>query len=144
MNDRLLEQHNAVSSKCMVTMELVIEVAESNRDLFFRGNDIDIYSVLYHLGFKIDGSLVSKGVVKKLGVYVRNPYKPDLVYKTDVFEGKVRKAVDKVVNGTVFYKKQYHPLVSLYRSNGLLHATDFSKFDVEFINILDFGNPNCA
>lgn len=135
-----------VGGPCSVTKELVHEIAHMFPTEFIKGDgEINLLRVLWSLGFKITSrdEYYLRGVLEVKDVIVRNNKLPSQVYKTDLYNGSIRRkdeGVDK--NGKVIYsKKEWHTLKDLYDKMEVLQPSDLFKYfsEDDMMNILNIG-----
>lgn len=133
---------NPEMSKCAVTKELVIQVANLYPDTFIKEGNIDIYDVLYFLGFDVKHSMRKKDINIRRDVVVRHPNRRYETYVTDVYEGTIRKEISRVSGGVVHYSNKPHHLQTMYMQHGLLHAVGLDNIVKEFTPVQEVGDPN--
>ncbi|AUR92260.1 hypothetical protein NVP1170O_147 [Vibrio phage 1.170.O._10N.261.52.C3] len=133
---------NPEMSKCAVTKELVIQIANLHPSTFIKKGEIDIYDVLYYLGFDVKQNMRKKDINIKRDVVVRHPDRKYETYVTDVYEGTIRKEIDYVENRVIHYSNKPHHLQGMYMLHGLLHAVGLDDIIKEFTNVQEVGDPN--
>ncbi len=138
---------------CVVTKELIQNVADNNPERFKTQSGINISGVLDYLGFSVYHPKDSKehhsySIIPN--VYVRDYTRPDRVYKTTIYSGKIRNSYKLDQNGEVLidskgfplYDRHYHELYDAYLSQEVLQPPRLSDYVSEdaFESILDIGS----
>lgn len=131
---------------CAVTKELIEEVATTYPDLFITNGVTDIHKVLYCLGFKLDEKDYLKGVRTVEDVIIRCMDKPYMTYTTDLYTGRLRKAVDSVDSkgNITYHKTRFHNMKYLYDRYEVLQPVHLEKYiDMSnLVNVLEIGSYN--
>jgi hypothetical protein len=126
-----------------VTHEMVLETAKKAPELFMKKGVVDIYTVLFFLGLRINQKDYQKGIRTSTGVYVRNHLLPHLLYKTTVYSGKVRNAVECVIDGKIYYNKdEMHELKPLYDKYKVLQPKNIYDYIAkeDMVDVLSIGS----
>lgn len=128
-----------------VTKEMVAETAKSNPELFVKDGEIDLYTVLYALGFYIDKNDYQKGIRTTEDVIVRNHLQPEFTYITTVYAGKCRRAVKFVRDGKIVYdKNKWHSNKELFEQREVLAPDNIYEYIPKhtMANVLEIGDIN--
>lgn len=120
---------------CSVSKELLSCVMSSLPDnIKARGDYVCRRAALFALGFDVSNYYTVKDV------YIRRIDLPAKVYKTDIYNGTIRNAVESVdTEGNIKYKANYHHLYDLYSKYPVLQPLNICKYVKDFQDILDIG-----
>lgn len=109
------------------------EAVDKFKDLYKQKYDevLPHNSALFALGFDLDEDIVSKVVTYRVQA------KPSCVTTGTIYEGRLRKATECVLNDKILLSKKPHPLGGLYSQFEVVSGDIIPE---DLTNILDIGN----
>ena len=126
-----------------VTEHKVIEVAESNPELFMPEGEVCVPRVLFYLGLDVRSSMYDNNYSVEDDFLIRSTKFPTKAYKTRVYSGDVRKATKIDENGNpVPDKDKIHPMSQVYLAVNVLQADNIERFvsEKDMIDVSTIGN----
>lgn len=136
---------NATRIPCSVSQELVDVIVSLYPDKFIkRSGEVDIYRLLFAIGFKIENNMYNKGIYTVKDALIRDNEQPSKVYKTStVYNGTVRKRTTRCpTSGKLVFSRQQHELAHVYEKFEVVQPKELaSRVDPAlFEDIFDIGD----